>query len=42
MKKDREITKLKRDNKRKEQVARRRQEELSAYQKKSKAEKERA
>ena len=40
MKKDREIQKLKRDNQRKDIMAKRRQEELSALQKKTKLEKQ--
>ena len=39
IKKDREILLLKRDNKKKEQIAKRRQEEIQALMKKSKADK---
>lgn len=40
VKKDREIQMLRRDNKKKEQIAKRKQEELNAFMKKSKADKQ--
>lgn len=42
MKKDREIVKLKRDNKKKDMMAKRKQDELTAIQKKSKSDKQKA